>query len=174
METVKGTVLETAMGRGGGGGEGQQIISLKLIMHLSTIILTSVIIKQQLNYPNIKSVLSSFNVASLRWWKKRSADISSRWPLQKRWAILCITNICPWWSITQSIWGRRECSIKLQTRCKSSWWGCCIGKVDMSISWPLQSTQRGQFELVSGVSVSINIFRYSHVFNFRFVSRKPP
>ncbi len=32
----------------------------------------------------------------------------------------------------------------------------------------------GQFELVSGVSVSINIFRYSHVSNFRFVSKKSP
>jgi hypothetical protein len=63
METVKGTVLEMDMGRGG--EEGWQIISFNLIMHLSTNILTSIIIKQQLNYPNIKSVLSSFKVASL-------------------------------------------------------------------------------------------------------------
>ncbi len=166
METVKGTVLETDMGRGGGG--------LGKDMHSSTIILTSIIIKQQLNYPNIKSVLSSFNVASLRWWNKRSANTSSNWPLQRRWAILCVTNICLWWLITQSIWGTRECSIKWQTRRKSSGWGHHIGKADMSISWPLQSTGGGQFELVSGVSMSINIFRYSHVLNFRFVSRKPP
>jgi hypothetical protein len=64
METVKGTVLEMDMGRGGG-GEGRQIISFNLIMHLSTIILTSIIIKQQLNYPDIKSVFSSFKVVSL-------------------------------------------------------------------------------------------------------------
>ena len=63
METVKGTVLETDMGRGG--GEGWQINSFNLNMHSSTIILTSIIVKQQLNYPNIKSVLSSFKVASL-------------------------------------------------------------------------------------------------------------
>ncbi len=62
---MKGTVLEMVMGRGGG-GEGQQIISFNLNMHLSTIILTSIIIKQQLNYSNIKSVLSSFKVACLR------------------------------------------------------------------------------------------------------------
>ena len=92
----------------GGGGGGWQIISIKLIMHLSTIILTSIIIKQQSNYPNIKSVLSTFKVASLMWWNKRSADILSRWPLQRRWAILCVTNLCSWWSITRLIWGRRE------------------------------------------------------------------
>ncbi len=40
-------------------------------MHLSTIILTSVIVKHQFNYPNIKSVLSSFKVASLN---KRTAN----------------------------------------------------------------------------------------------------
>jgi hypothetical protein len=51
---------------GGGGGEGWRIISFNLNMHLSTIILTSITVKQQLNYPNIKSVLSSFKVASLR------------------------------------------------------------------------------------------------------------
>ncbi len=118
----------------GGGGEGRQIISFNLIMHSSTIILTSIIIKQQSNYPNIKSVLSSFKVVSLRWWNKRSANISSRWPLQRRWAILCITNICLRWSITWLIWGRRECSIKRQTRHKSSGWGQRIGKADMSIS----------------------------------------
>ncbi len=72
-------------------------------MHLSTIISTSIIVKQEFNYPNIKSVLSLFKVASLRWWNRRSADISSRWPLQNRWANLCITNICLWWLITQSI-----------------------------------------------------------------------
>jgi hypothetical protein len=65
METVKGTVLETDMGRGGG-GKGGKLFSFNLTMHSSTIILTSIIIKQQLNYPNIKSVLSSFKVASLR------------------------------------------------------------------------------------------------------------
>ncbi len=159
---------------GGGGGEGQQIIFFNLIMHLSTILLLYIIIKQQSNYPNIKSMLSSFKVASIRWWNKRSANISSRWPLQRRWAILCITNICSWWSITRSIWGRREHSIKRQTRRKSSGWGRHIGKADMSISWPLQSTGGGRVELVSGVLVSINIFRYSHVLNFRFVSGKPP
>ncbi len=63
METVKGTVLEMDMGRVG--GEGWQIISFKLIMHSSTIILKSIIIKQQLDYPNIKSVVSSFKVVSL-------------------------------------------------------------------------------------------------------------
>jgi hypothetical protein len=63
METVKGTVLETDMGRGG--GEGWQIISIKLIMHLSIITLTSITIKQYLSYPNINFVLSSFKVASL-------------------------------------------------------------------------------------------------------------
>ena len=31
-----------------------------------------------------------------------------------------------------------------------------------------------KFILVSGVSVLINIFRFSHVLNFGFVSRKPP
>jgi hypothetical protein len=36
------------------------------------------------------------------------------------------------------------------------------------------SQQGGGFELVSGVSVSINIFRCSHVLNFRFVNGKPP
>ena len=61
---MKGTVLEMDMERGR--EEGQQIISFNLNMHLSTIILTSIIVKQQLNYPNIKSVLSSFKVASLR------------------------------------------------------------------------------------------------------------
>ncbi len=105
-------------GEGGGGGEGWQIIYFKLIMHLSTIILTSINIKQQLNSPNIKSVLSSIKVVSLMWWNKRSADISSRWPLQRRWAILCVTNIYLWWSITQSIWGRKERSNKRQTRHK--------------------------------------------------------
>jgi hypothetical protein len=65
METVKGTVLETDMGREEG-GKGQQIISFDLNIHSSTIILTSIIVKQQLNYPNIKSVLSCFKVASLR------------------------------------------------------------------------------------------------------------
>ncbi len=61
---MKGTVLEMDMGRGGR-GEGRQIISFNLNMHLSTITLISIITKQQLNYPNIKSV-SSFKVASLR------------------------------------------------------------------------------------------------------------
>jgi hypothetical protein len=32
----------------------------------------------------------------------------------------------------------------------------------------------GRHELVSGVSVSVNIFRCSHILNFRFVSGKPP
>ncbi len=156
------------------GGEGWQITSFNLIMHSSTMILTYIIIKQQLHYPNIKSLSSSFKFASLRWWNKRSADMSSRWPLQRRWAKLCITNICLWWSITRLIWGRRERSIKGQTRCKSSGWGCHIGKADMSISWSLQLTGGGQFELVSGVSVLINIFRCSHVLTFRFVNGKPP
>jgi hypothetical protein len=65
METVKGIVLEMDMWRGGR-GKGGKLFSFNLIMHLSTNILTSMIIKQQLNYPNIKSVLSSFKVASLR------------------------------------------------------------------------------------------------------------
>ncbi len=110
-------------------------------MHLSTIILTSIIINQQWNYSNIKSVLSSFKVVSLVWWNKRSADVSSRWPLQRRWAILCITNICLWWLITQLIWGRRELSIKRQTRGKSSGWGSCIGKADML--FPDHCSQQG-------------------------------
>jgi hypothetical protein len=63
----------------GGGGEGWHIISIKLIMHSSTITLTSITIKQYLSYPNINFVFSSFKVASLMWWNKRSADISSRW-----------------------------------------------------------------------------------------------
>jgi hypothetical protein len=63
METVKGTVPETDMGRGGGR---MSNIFFYLNMHWSTIMLTSIIVKQQLNYPNIKSVLSSFKVASLR------------------------------------------------------------------------------------------------------------
>ncbi len=130
-------------GYGEGGGEGWQKNSIKLIMHLSTITLTSINIKQYLSYPNISFVLSSFKVASLMWWNKRSADISSRWSLQRRWAILCITNLCSLWSITWLIWGRRECSIKRQTMHKSLGWGCCIGKADMSISQPLQSTEGG-------------------------------
>jgi hypothetical protein len=64
-EIVKGTVLETDMGRGRV-GEGWQIIPFNFNMHLSTIILTSIIVKQQLNYPNIKSMLSSFKATSLR------------------------------------------------------------------------------------------------------------
>jgi hypothetical protein len=50
---------------GGGGGPGWQIISIKIIMHLSTITLTSITIKQYLSYPNINFVLPSFKVASL-------------------------------------------------------------------------------------------------------------
>ncbi len=158
----------------GGGGGRMANNSIKLIMHLSTITLTSITIKQYLSYPNIDLVLSSFKVASLMWWNKRHADTSSRWPLQRRWAILCVTNLCSWWSITWSIWGRRERSIKRQMRRKSLGWGYHIGKTDMSISRPLQSTGGRRFILVSGVSMLINIFRCSHVLNFGFVSGKPP
>jgi hypothetical protein len=64
METVKGTVIEMEMGRRG--GEGQQLIYFNLNMHWSNIILTSIIVKQQLNYPNIKPVMSSLNISSMR------------------------------------------------------------------------------------------------------------
>jgi hypothetical protein len=47
-------------------GERTANTSFNLNMHSSNIILTSIIAKQQLDYPNIKSVLSSFKVVSLR------------------------------------------------------------------------------------------------------------
>ncbi len=58
-------VLEMDMERGGG-GEGWQIISFNSNIDSLPIILTSIIVEQQLNYPNIKSVLTSVKVARLR------------------------------------------------------------------------------------------------------------